>query len=101
MCFSHTDRVRSRCHTFFLHVLFGLVLPHVTGTPKTRSAWKAMIRSRDTNTLLALKRSGNVSQLSGKCSKDVRLAIKEEKVGSVTKVVTIENLPGDQLTITR
>jgi hypothetical protein len=35
----------------------------------------------------------------GKCPKDVRGAIKKEKVGSVTKVDTIEKLLDDQLTV--
>ena len=38
------------------------------------------IASRETNTFLAVKRSGNVSQLFGKRPKNVRQAIKEEKV---------------------
>jgi hypothetical protein len=56
-----------------------------------------MIPSRETNTLLAVKRSGNVSQLFGKCPNDVRQAIKEEK--AVTKVVTTEKRPDDQLPV--
>jgi hypothetical protein len=38
------------------------------------------IASGETNTSLAVKRSGNVSQLFGKRPKDARQAIKEEKV---------------------
>jgi hypothetical protein len=37
--------------------------------------------------------------ISGKCPKDVRQGIEKREGGSVTKVVTIENLLRDQLSI--
>jgi hypothetical protein len=43
--------------------------------------------------------SRDISKLFGKCLKDVPQAIKEEKVVSVTKIVTIEKLLDDQLAI--
>jgi hypothetical protein len=49
----------------------------------------SLTRWRDEHTLLAVKRSGNVSQRFWQCPRDVREAIKEEKVVQLQKYLQL------------